>query len=81
MYGGQATHIPLRVNQASVIPIIFAVVRADFSAYPGRFLPGLKVRRELCENVPAEQSGLYGGIWYNGIPVHILLHRGDLQPD
>jgi preprotein translocase subunit SecY len=25
MYGGQATHLPLRVNQAGVIPIIFAV--------------------------------------------------------
>ncbi len=24
MYGGQATHIPLRVNQAGVIPVIFA---------------------------------------------------------
>ncbi len=25
MYGGQSTHLPLRVNQAGVIPIIFAV--------------------------------------------------------
>ncbi|MHB0884632.1 MAG: preprotein translocase subunit SecY [Bacillota bacterium] len=25
MYGGQSTHIPIRVNQAGVIPIIFAV--------------------------------------------------------
>ncbi|MGI8419772.1 MAG: preprotein translocase subunit SecY [Candidatus Levyibacteriota bacterium] len=25
MYGGQATHLPLRLNQAGVIPIIFAV--------------------------------------------------------
>ena len=24
MYGGQSTHIPLRINQASVIPVIFA---------------------------------------------------------
>ena len=25
MYGGQTTHLPLRINQAGVIPIIFAV--------------------------------------------------------
>ena len=25
MYGGQSTHLPLRLNQAGVIPIIFAV--------------------------------------------------------
>ena len=24
MYGGQSTHIPLRVNTAGVIPVIFA---------------------------------------------------------
>ena len=25
MYGGQATHIPLKVNQAGVIPVIYAM--------------------------------------------------------
>ncbi|MGI6737354.1 MAG: preprotein translocase subunit SecY [Anaerovoracaceae bacterium] len=30
MYGGQATHIPLRVNQAGVIPIIFAMSILQF---------------------------------------------------
>ena len=25
MYGGQSTHLPLRLNQSGVIPIIFAV--------------------------------------------------------
>ncbi len=25
VYGGQSTHIPLKVNQAGVIPIIFAI--------------------------------------------------------
>lgn len=31
MYGGQATHIPLKVNQAGVIPVIFAM---SFLAFP-----------------------------------------------
>ena len=30
MYGGQATHIPLKVNQAGVIPVIFAMAFLQF---------------------------------------------------
>lgn len=30
MYGGQSTHIPLKVNQAGVIPVIFAVSLLQF---------------------------------------------------
>lgn len=30
MYGGQSTHIPLRVNQAGVIPVIFALSLLQF---------------------------------------------------
>ncbi|MGM0652058.1 MAG: preprotein translocase subunit SecY [Bacillota bacterium] len=30
MYGGQATHIPMKVNQAGVIPVIFASVILSF---------------------------------------------------
>ncbi|MEA4922410.1 MAG: preprotein translocase subunit SecY [Eubacteriaceae bacterium] len=30
MYGGQATHIPLKVNQAGVIPVIFAMSLLQF---------------------------------------------------
>ncbi len=32
MYGGVSTHLPLRVNQAGVIPIIFAM---SFMLFPG----------------------------------------------
>ena len=30
MYGGQSTHIPLKVNQAGVIPVIFAMAFLQF---------------------------------------------------
>ena len=30
MYGGQSTHIPMRVNQSGVIPIIFAITLINF---------------------------------------------------
>lgn len=51
MYGGQSTHLPLRVNQAGVIPIIFAVslvlmpsIIANYlTASPNKILSGIAV--------------------------------------
>ena len=38
IYGGQSTHLPLRINQAGVIPIIFAVSLVLMPSFLGRFL-------------------------------------------
>nr|AKQ00839.1 protein translocase subunit SecY [uncultured Microgenomates bacterium Rifle_16ft_4_minimus_1180] len=38
IYGGQSTHLPLRINQAGVIPIIFAVSLVLMPSMVGRFL-------------------------------------------
>lgn len=38
MYGGQTTHLPLRINQAGVIPIIFAISLVLLPGIVGRFL-------------------------------------------
>jgi preprotein translocase subunit SecY len=67
MYGGQSTHLPLRVNQAGVIPIIFAVslvlmpsVIANYlTASPNKFLSGMATGI----------TGLFdpSGIFYNGL--------------
>lgn len=38
MYGGQTTHLPLRLNQAGVIPIIFAISLVLLPSMLGRFL-------------------------------------------
>lgn len=43
MYGGQKTHIPLRVNSAGMIPIIFATVLMSFPTTILRFIPQLQV--------------------------------------
>lgn len=40
MYGGQTTHIPLKVNQAGVIPVIFAISILMFPATVAAFFPG-----------------------------------------
>ncbi|MBI3631070.1 MAG: preprotein translocase subunit SecY [Candidatus Sungbacteria bacterium] len=41
VYGGASTHLPLRVNQAGVIPIIFAVSVILFPGLIGSFLAGM----------------------------------------
>ncbi|MCL5675876.1 MAG: preprotein translocase subunit SecY [Patescibacteria group bacterium] len=41
MYGGQTTHLPLRLNQAGVIPIIFAVSFILLPSMLGRYLEQL----------------------------------------
>ena len=39
MYGGQSTHIPMKVNQAGVIPIIFAISLLQFPLTVTHFFP------------------------------------------
>ncbi|NLM68654.1 MAG: preprotein translocase subunit SecY [Firmicutes bacterium] len=43
MYGGQSTHIPLRVNQAGVIPVIFASSILTFPLTLAQFIPAVNV--------------------------------------
>ena len=38
VYGGQSTHLPLRVNQAGVIPIIFAISLVLLPSMVGKFV-------------------------------------------
>ena len=40
MYGGQATHLPLRVNSGGVIPVIFAASIVAFPSTLGLIFPG-----------------------------------------
>ncbi len=39
MYGGQATHIPMKVNMSGVMPVIFAQSIASLPATIGAFIP------------------------------------------
>lgn len=46
VYGGQSTHIPLSVNQAGVIPVIFASSLLAFPATLAQFVPRLAFMAE-----------------------------------
>lgn len=47
MYGGQSTHIPLRVNQAGVIPVIFAMSLIAFPNQIAAFFPNSAIYKFL----------------------------------
>ncbi|HHY38797.1 MAG TPA: preprotein translocase subunit SecY [Clostridia bacterium] len=57
MYGGQSTHIPMRLNHAGVIPVIFASAVLSFPATIAAF-----IRHPLARQVETMFSG--HGVWY-----------------
>ena len=61
MYGGQTTHIPLRVNQAGVIPVIFASSLLLFPQVIAQFT-----------NRPWAQS--LAAAFKFGSPLHVILY-------
>ena len=66
MYGGQSTHIPLKVNQAGVIPIIFALSILQFPLTIMYFFPDTAFY-DFCE------PGGSPGVWVYGILNVILI--------
>jgi preprotein translocase subunit SecY len=64
MYGGQSTYIPLKVNQAGVIPIIFASSVLYLPLIITNVLPtggwGDSVREFVDKNFGGGQNGSYG---------------------
>lgn len=62
VYGGQSTYLPLRVNQAGVIPIIFAQSIILFPATIGGFIPHEGIRNMALSFGPGKLSYtvLYG---------------------
>lgn len=49
LYGGQGTHIPLRVNQAGVIPIIFASAILIFPGTIAQFFQGSQFMQKAAQ--------------------------------
>lgn len=64
MYGGQSTHIPLRVNQAGVIPVIFASSILTFPLTLAQFIPAVNVINRWIG---------YGTIGYNLLYVVMIV--------
>ena len=67
MYGGQSTHIPLRLNASGVLPLIFASSIMQFPATILGFFPNSGAYRWWAEHVSAT------GFWYNLIFALMIL--------
>lgn len=65
MYGGQSTYLPLKINQAGVIPIIFAVSLVLLPSMLANFLQG--VPNDLVARVSQGVAQLFrpNGFFYN----------------
>jgi len=74
VYGGQTTYLPIKLNAANVIPIIFAA--AIIPDLPHRALPGQPHRpghRQLLQPRPPQRPHHRG---HPGHLLHLHLHRG-----
>lgn len=57
MYGGQSTHIPIKVNNAGVIPVIFAMSLMFFPGTIASFFPNNSVANWISSNFTFENVG------------------------
>jgi preprotein translocase subunit SecY len=71
LYGGVSTHLPLRVNQAGVIPIIFALSLMLFPGVVANFLVG--VQNELVARAATYVINLFQDQWFYGITYFVLV--------
>lgn len=71
MYGGTSTHLPLRVNQAGVIPIIFAVSIMLFPGMIANFLT--QAKNETIVNMATFVANVFQNQWFYGIMYFVLV--------
>ncbi len=71
MYGGTSTHLPLRVNQAGVIPIIFAISIILFPGLIGSFLAG--VPNAYIQQIASFLIQLFNNQWVYGMVYFLLV--------
>lgn len=71
MVGGASTHLPLRVNQAGVIPIIFALSVMLFPGVIANFFVGSSNLR--VAGVANDIVGLFQNQWFYGITYFVLV--------
>jgi len=73
-YGGQKSHLPLRVNQAGVIPIIFAVSLVLFPSMIGKYLQTVSI--PLLANIGRTLVNLFDPSSFSYNLIYFLLVIG-----
>jgi preprotein translocase subunit SecY len=70
MYGGVSTYLPLNINPAGVIPIIFALSILLFPTMIANFLGG---SGGAIGNIAAQIGAFFNNVWVHGILYFILV--------
>ena len=70
-FGGSTTHLPLRVNQAGVIPIIFAMSILIFPATIANML--MRVNNEMVVKAATFINTLFQNQWFHGVAYFVLV--------
>lgn len=71
MYGGMSSNLPLKVNQAGVIPIIFAISLLLFPQMIASFLGGLQ--SGIAQSIAAFLTSLMSNGWVYGVLYFVLV--------
>lgn len=70
VYGGVSTYLPLNINPAGVIPIIFALSLLLFPGMIARFFVGMP---GMVGNIAVSVSAFFNDVWVNGILYFLLV--------
>ncbi|HRH26604.1 MAG TPA: preprotein translocase subunit SecY [Parcubacteria group bacterium] len=71
VFGGTSTYLPLRINQAGVIPIIFA---SSILLFPQMILSFLQnLNNEVVKNVSTTILSLLNNSWFYGVAYFLLV--------
>jgi len=71
MYGGVSTYLPININPAGVMPIIFALSILSFPTMIANFLTGSKT--EFLANLALKTTVFFQSQWIHGILYFILV--------
>ena len=61
MYGGQSTHIPMKINQSGVLPLIFAITLLQFPAM-------------IMQFISTDAVSSYNTVMGDGKPVYLVVY-------
>jgi len=64
MYGGQSTHLPMKVNMSGVMPVIFAQSIASIPATIAAFVPSLSRPESWVNTIFGQTSWLYMAVYF-----------------
>lgn len=70
MYGGMSTYLPLSVNPAGVIPIIFAL---SILLFPGMIASFLGAYPGIIGSIASNIGALFNNVWVHGILYFLLV--------